>query len=121
MSAAKKKNQFKFRMRLKHGDAIAVGPGKIDLLKAVSDTGSITLAARKIGMSYRRAWLLIDEMNRCLKSPAVETATGGRQGGGSAVTATGHEILRLYSAIERRALRAAAADIRALSGLLSKK
>ncbi len=115
---SKKPKVFRFRMRITQGDIIAVGPGKVDLLEAVVDAGSITAAARKLGMSYRRAWLLIDEMNHCLKSPAVETATGGQRGGGAVVTTVGREVIQLYREIERKATIAAANDIRVLTKLI---
>jgi len=88
------------------------------LLEAILDTGSISAAARKLGMSYRRAWLLVDEMNRNLKSPAVETAAGGRRGGGTCVTPVGQNIIRRYREIERKAAAAAARDIGALTRLI---
>ena len=87
------------------------GPGKIALLEAIRDTRSITAAAKAIGMSYRRAWILVDEMNRALASAAVESATGGERGGGSTLTALGHELVDVYRRIERTAARAGAQDI----------
>ena len=62
-------------------DALAIGPGKVALLEAIEQTGSITASAKKLGMSYRRAWLLVEETNRCLVRPAVQTAAGGQRGG----------------------------------------
>ncbi len=79
----------KFRLRVTSGDDIAVGPGKIDLLEAIAKSGSITAAAKDLGMSYRRAWLLVDTMNRCFKSPVVDAEAGGRRGGGTALTPLG--------------------------------
>lgn len=84
-----------------HASAFAIGPGKIALLEAIRDTGSITSAAKMLGMSYRRAWLLVDETNRCLTGPAVETASGGEHGGGSALTPTGEALVARYRALER--------------------
>ena len=66
------KVRTEFRLRIRRGDDIAVGPGKIDLLEAIDTAGSITAAARSLGMSYRRAWLLVDTMNRCFRTPVVE-------------------------------------------------
>lgn len=74
------KPSLKLRMRVTVGETIAIGPGKIALLEALDETGSITAAARSLDMSYRRAWLLIDELNRALKTPAVATAAGGAKG-----------------------------------------
>ena len=77
-------------------------PGKVALLEAIEETGSITSSAKKLGMSYRRAWLLVDETNRCLVRPAVATATGGQRGGGTALTPAGVELVRRYRALERQ-------------------
>jgi molybdate transport system regulatory protein len=107
-----------FRLRITRGADIAVGPGKIDLLEAIAEAGSITAAARSLGMSYRRAWLLVDTMNRCFKRPVVEAEAGGRRGGGTRLTATGAEALRRYRKVERLASGAAAAELRALERLL---
>ena len=76
-----KNAEVKFRLRVTRGDDIAVGPGKIDLLVAIAKTGSITSAAKELGMSYRRAWLLVDTMNRCFKSAVVDAEAGCREGG----------------------------------------
>jgi len=113
------KSKVQFRLRVYRDDAIAIGPGKIAVLEAVAETGSISAAARLLGMSYRRAWMLIDEMNQTLASPAVNTAAGGSRGGGTALTQVGEEIVKHYRAIENAARLAAAADIRALTRLLA--
>ena len=110
--------QLRLRMRVTRGDAIAVGPGKIELLEALQRTHSINGAAKALGMSYRRAWLLVDELNAALREPAVRSATGGAHGGGSELTATGTELIRLYRAIEQHARRACAAEIDAMLELL---
>ena len=89
-----------FRLRVTRGDDIAIGPGKIDLLEAIDRTGSITAAAKALGMSYRRAWLLVDTMNRCFKSPVVDAESGGRRGGGTALTPVGADVVRRYRRIE---------------------
>jgi molybdate transport system regulatory protein len=81
---------------------LAIGPGKIALLEAIAQTGSITSAAKVLGMSYRGAWLLLDETNRCLVRPAVETVAGGRGGGGTVLTAVGAELVRRYRAVEHQ-------------------
>src|SRR5678815_2455153 len=80
---------------------LGIGPGKVALLEAIEETGSITSSAKKLGMSYRRAWLLVDETNRCLVRPAVATASGGEKGGGTALTALGVELVLRYRALER--------------------
>ena len=84
------------------GAALALGPGKMALLEAIAATGSISAAANALGMSYRRAWILVDETNRCLVEPAVHTIAGGKRGGGTALTATGMAFVRCYRALERR-------------------
>ena len=91
------------QIRILFRKAIAMGPGKADLLRAIEETGSISAAARTLGMSYRRAWLLVDTMNQCFKSPVVETLTGGQKGGGARVTDLGHEVLRRYLEMEAKA------------------
>ena len=113
------KPEVQFRLRIRNGDDIAVGPGKIALLEAVANTGSITAAAKLLGMSYRRAWLLVDTMNRCFKSRVVETEAGGNRGGGTRLTALGAEVVRSYRRIEARAARAGASEIAALTRLLA--
>ena len=115
-----KKAEVKFRLRITRGEDIAVGPGKIDLLVAIAKTGSITAAAKELGMSYRRAWLLVDTMNRCFKSPVVDAEAGGRRGGGTALTPVGVEVVRRYRRIESAAAKAGTADIRAFLALLAR-
>jgi molybdate transport system regulatory protein len=103
-----------FRLRIRRGNDIALGPGKVDLLEAIDAAGSITAAARSLGMSYRRAWLLVDTMNRCFRAPLVAAEAGGKRGGGARLTRLGGEVIERYRRIERSAARAGAADIRAL-------
>ena len=91
------------RIRIPFGDDYAIGPGKADLLEAIDRTGSISAAARALKMSYRRAWLLVDTMNRCFKQALVETATGGARGGGAHVTELGRDVLRRFRTIEKKA------------------
>src|SRR2546430_14045719 len=112
--AVKPTPRVQFRLRVTKGDDIAVGPGKVDLLEAIAATGSITAAARRLGMSYRRAWLLVDTMNRCFRSPVVETEAGGRRGGGTRLTPVGAEAVRRYRSAEKLAARAAAIELRKL-------
>jgi molybdate transport system regulatory protein len=100
-----------FRLRLVKDDAIAVGPGKVDLLEAIDATGSITAAARALGMSYRRAWLLIETMNQCFKHPVVEAEAGGKHGGGTRLTPLGRDVVVRYRRIEETAASACAEDI----------
>jgi molybdate transport system regulatory protein len=110
--------EVRFRMRIRKGEHIAVGPGKIALLEAVREQGSISAAARSLGMSYRRAWLLIDELNKSLKSPATISEQGGQSGGGCVLTPVGEDIVRLYRDVERIAGGACAQQIDALTSML---
>jgi molybdate transport system regulatory protein len=113
------KPTLRFRMRITIGDVIAIGPGKIALLEAVDRTGSITAAAKSLGMSYRRAWILLDEMNRALRQPAVGSAKGGADGGRSTLTDAGRQLLTLYRRIEETAATAGEDDIRQLMAMLA--
>lgn len=105
-------------VRVLLGAVIAMGPGKADLLEAIERTGSISAAAKSLGMSYRRAWMLVDTMNRCFREPVVSAATGGSGGGGAEVTPYGRDILKRYRAMEARAIGAIARDIEEFSGFL---
>ena len=91
--------RLKFKLQLYCGDEIAMGPGKADLLEAIAREGSISAAGRALGMSYRRAWLLVDAMNRCFKEPLVETHPGGGKSAGARLTAAGEEALAAYRAL----------------------
>lgn len=93
-------------IRLRFSEDTRLGPGKIALLEAVARTGSIAAAGRELGMSYRRAWLLIDSMNRCFDEPVVTAASGGAQGGGAEITPLGHALVRAFRALEADAQRA---------------
>lgn len=94
-----------------------VGPGKADLLAAVAATGSITAAGRAMGMSYKRAWLLVDTMNRCFREPLVTAAKGGANGGRAQLTMAGERVLALYRRIEAHAAEACAGEMRELASL----
>lgn len=87
------------KLRLHNGADIAMGPGKAELLAAIAQHGSISAAARALGMSYRRAWLLVETMNRSFKQPLVSTLAGGKHGGGTQLTETGEQVLRRYRAL----------------------
>lgn len=106
------------RLRFLKDGAIALGPGKIELLEAVGEQGSISEAARHLGMSYRRAWQLIDTMNRCFPAPLVETSKGGDKGGGAVLSAAGLRVLALYRGIEAKMRGAAGAEIAEILRLL---
>jgi molybdate transport system regulatory protein len=91
-----------------------IGPGKIALLESVRDTGSISAAARAMGMDYKRAWMLIDSLNRAFDTPVVERAAGGSGGGGATLTKLGADVLARYRRLEAAAAKLAATDLRAL-------
>jgi molybdate transport system regulatory protein len=101
-------------VRVDFGPDGALGPGKIRLLEAIGTSGSISQAGRVLDMSYRRAWLLVDDMNRCFRQPVVTTQPGGAQGGGAALTPFGRELIEKYRSIESRATAAAKPELRAL-------
>lgn len=92
--------RMKIQARLMLDNEIAFGPGKADLLNAIQSTGSISAAGKYLGMSYRRAWLLVDAMNRCFQQPLVETATGGTQGGGARLTPLGLDVIARYQQLQ---------------------
>ncbi|KQT47644.1 hypothetical protein ASG43_10590 [Aureimonas sp. Leaf454] len=96
-----------------------LGPGKVQLLEALGREGSIAGAGRTFGMSYRRAWLLVDALNRMFAEPVVETRGGGRNGGGAVLTPTGEAVIALYRAVEAKAREAARSDLAALEAVLA--
>jgi molybdate transport system regulatory protein len=91
-----------------------IGPGKAALLESVRDTGSISAAARATGMDYKRAWMLIDSLNRAFDKPVVERATGGPGGGGATLTPFGADLLARYRRLEAEATELGATDLKAL-------
>ena len=106
------------KLRVMFGTEIAIGPGKAELLEAIDETGSISASAKRLRMSYRRAWLLVDTMNRCFREPVVASATGGSGGGGARVTPFGRDMLRRYRAMQSRIDRAIDPGLARFSGLL---
>lgn len=107
-------------LRLDFEDIGRLGPGKVRLLELVEEHGSISAAGRAMDMSYRRAWQLIDELNRTFTDELVRTQQGGVRGGGAVLTERGKSILNAYRAIERKAQKAAAADIALIVRALAK-
>jgi molybdate transport system regulatory protein len=104
------------------GKDIAFGPGKADLLEALQQTGSITKAAGHLGMSYMRAWTLIQMMNRCFDEPLVVAIRGGMQGGGGAtLTKTGRDTLTLYRRMEHNSAKVVQADWKKFQKLFKRK
>lgn len=106
------------RPRLYLAESLNIGPGKIDLLRKVDETHSISAAARAIGMTYKRAWLLIDSLNQGFHRPVVETATGGKGGGGTTLTVLGKQLVERYIALEARVNSSAKAELDALLRLV---
>ena len=94
--------RLKLKLQLYCGDEIAMGPGKADLLEAIAREGSISAAGRAMGMSYRRAWLLVDAMNRCFTKPLVETHPGGGKQAGAKLTQEGEVALAAYRALSEQ-------------------
>ena len=111
---------LRFRVRVTAGEIIAIGPGKVALLEAIAETGSINAAAKHLGMSYRRAWVLVDELNQSLRKPAVGSVTGGQHGGGSELTDVGRRLVETYRRIETTATQACKDDISRLKRMLSR-
>ena len=103
-------------LRLKLPEGAVFGPGKALLLEHIQAQGSISAAGRQMGMSYKRAWSLVEEMNTAFRAPLVESSRGGASGGGAKVTALGAEVLALYRALEARVM--AAEEVTAFKGLL---
>lgn len=88
-------------IRLRFGEDARIGPGKIALLEAIGRAGSIAAAGREMGMSYRRAWLLIDSLNRMFDAPVVHASSGGAHGGGAGLSELGEQLVTAYRAMER--------------------
>lgn len=107
------------RIRVHFGPKDMMGPGKADLLERITETGSIAAAGREMGMSYKRAWQLVETMNAMFRAPVVESTRGGSKGGGAVVTATGHAVLTEFRALEKAALEAGAGPRDRLCRLLS--
>jgi molybdate transport system regulatory protein len=103
-------------LRVDLGRRGALGPGKISLLEAIDAEGSITAAGKKLGMSYRRAWLLVESVNAMFKEPAVSTRHGGANGGNASLTRLGAEIVSRYRQIEKAAEKSASKHLTFLGG-----
>lgn len=93
---------LKLKLQLVCGETYAIGPGKADVLAAIDREGSISAAGRALGMSYRRIWLLVDEMNRCFRDRLVDTRAGGSRDRGADLTAAGREVLAAFRDLEAR-------------------
>jgi molybdate transport system regulatory protein len=111
----------RLRLRIRFGPDALLGPGRADLLELVAETGSISAAGAQMGMSYRRAWGMIEALNATFRAPLVETARGGARGGGARLTDTGREVLAHYRAIQAQLAESSRAEIAALEALLAEK
>lgn len=106
------------RLRLLFGDRLVFGPGKGELLARIAETGSIAAAGRAMGMSYKRAWALVEEMNAAFRAPLVASARGGAGGGGAQLTTEGQEVLSAYRAMLEAVDTAAAPGVARMASLL---
>lgn len=109
----------RLRLRILFGSNAMLGPGKAELLEHIRDTGSITAAGASMGMSYKRAWGLVETLNATFREPVVITARGGAKGGGATLTETGLAVLMHYRRIEDRLRHGSEADLAALRALLA--
>lgn len=119
MSDNSANSYLKLQIRLMQGSQIALGSGKAELLAAIGETGSISAAGRQLGMSYRRAWLLVETMNSCFVSPLVISTKGGKHGGGAQLTELGVEVLHIYQTMQQQIQQQLKSYEQQLCGLLS--
>jgi molybdate transport system regulatory protein len=103
-------------LKIDYGDRVRIGPGKVQLLKLIRDKNSISAAARAMDMSYRRAWLLVEETNKIFGQPVISTHVGGKGHGGAALTPLGEKIIQTYETIVAKAGAAVREELEALTG-----
>jgi molybdate transport system regulatory protein len=108
------------RIWLAFPDGFALGPGKADLLAGVERSGSISAACREMGMSYKKAWQMVDEMNHAFREPLVDAAKGGAAGGGAQLTDTGRKVLALYRTMQDESGTVAAGPLAEMAALAGK-
>ncbi|WP_347138054.1 LysR family transcriptional regulator [Paracoccus sp. SSK6] len=108
----------RIKLRLEYDAPLVLGPGKAELLRLIAELGSISAAGRRMGMSYKRAWSLVEEMNAAFAQPLVDSSRGGAGGGGATVTPTGQRVLHHYDALERLLREGGAADLAAIGALM---
>lgn len=106
------------RIRILFGEDAMLGPGKADLLERIRETGSIAAAGRTMSMSYKRAWMLVEEMNKAFRDPLVESTRGGPKGGGARLTEAGETVLANYRKLEEIMAEAGAARLGTLRSML---
>lgn len=106
-----------FQVRILFSDPLNLGPGKVRLLEAIRAAGSISGAARLLHISYRRAWLMADTLNKVFPSPLIDTAAGGVKGGGARLTGLGEEVLQRYRRMETKVFKAVSNEAEAILAL----
>lgn len=109
----------RLRLRLDLAPGVSFGPGKADLLRGIVETGSISAAGRRIGMSYKRAWQLVDSLNRGFAAPLVSASRGGAHGGGAALTPLGAEVLDIYQSLQSQVATVLHDGLERLAGKLA--
>lgn len=120
MNKARKTNKEPgIKLRLVLAPGIAFGPGKAEILKGVRETGSITAAGRRLGMSYKRAWLLVNIMNHDFEGPLVKASKGGQSGGGASLTPLGEQVLDCYLKMQIKTDKAVARELKQLQKSLA--
>lgn len=110
----------RIKLRLEYDAPLVLGPGKAQLLRLIGNHGSISAAGRRMGMSYKRAWSLVEEMNAAFARPLVDSSRGGAGGGGAVVTPAGRQVLHHYEALEGLLRDRGAADLAAIGALMKK-
>jgi molybdate transport system regulatory protein len=114
LSSGRRAGPSRVGIRIEIGAVVRLGPGKVRLLELIAELGSISAAGRASEMSYRRAWLLIDTLNKAFRAPVVATQPGGRADRRAAITPFGREVIRRYRAMEAAALEAMEEELAAL-------
>ncbi|EOI6865151.1 MULTISPECIES: winged helix-turn-helix domain-containing protein [Enterobacterales] len=118
MNKNKKFEAVIVRPRVYLTDSISIGPGKIDLLKMIDQTHSISAAARALELPYKRAWLLVDTLNQGFERPVVLTSSGGKKGGGSTLTPLGQQLIERYELLEKKINSTVSKELNALNQLV---
>jgi molybdate transport system regulatory protein len=118
---ATSKSASPIRLRLIFDGGRALGPGKADLLQGIVELGSIAAAGRALSMSYKRAWQLVDDLNKSFARPLVHASKGGGHGGGANLTTEGKQVLKLYRDIERKTQHHSAVEIKRLQALAGRE
>lgn len=111
----------RIKLRLEYDAPLVLGPGKAQLLRLIAQHGSISAAGRCMGMSYKRAWSLVEELNGAFAQPLVDSSRGGAGGGGATVTPAGRDVLHHYESLERLLRAQGAAELAAIGALMKHK